>query len=294
MIKVTPEELKLFSRLINDLCGVVLDKNKGYLLDQRIGPIVEEVGCKSFAELYHRVRYGHDRELEQKIIDAITTQETLFFRDTSPFEALQYKVLPELIDLKEKTAFSNRIRIWSAGCSTGQEPYSIAMVICETIPDVHKSWDVQILASDISDEAIKIASRGEYTEYEIGRGMDRKLLDKYFLKTEKRWKVKDEIRALIAFRKMNLLKPLVGIGPFDVIFCRNVAIYFEPEVRKDLFERIRRVLAPYGYLFVGSSESLVDLGERFKPYYHCRAIFYRPNLTEQTTPYTPSLAGAGK
>jgi len=277
-LKVTSEEIKLLSRLVRDLCGVVIDESKDYLIEQRLTPIADEYGCKSFSELYHKIRYAKDRNLEQKIIDAITTQETLFFRDTSPYEALQYKALPELIDAKEKQVVGkNRIRIWSAACSTGQEPYSIAMIICELLPDVHENWDVQILATDISDDAIKQASRGEYTDYEIGRGMKEEMLKKYFIRTPKGWKVKDELRSLIAFRKLNLLKPFVGIGPFDVIFCRNVAIYFEPEIRKDLFKRITDVLTPEGYLFVGSSESLIDLGPNFKPLYHCRAVFYRPN-----------------
>ncbi len=281
------------SRLIRDLCGVVIDEHKGYLIEQRLTPIADEYNCKSFSELYHKLRYTHDENFEQKVIDAITTQETLFFRDTLPYEALQYKVLPELIDAREKQVIGKtRIRIWSAACSTGQEPYSIAMVICELIPDVHENWDVQILATDISDEAIKQASRGEYSEYEIGRGMKPEMLKKYFIKTPTGWKVRDELRSLIAFRKLNLLKPFVGVGPFDVIFCRNIAIYFEPDVRKDLFKRITEVLTPDGYLFVGSSESLIDIGPQFKPLYHCRTVFYQPNKFANTTDTLTTVAAA--
>jgi len=277
-LKVIPDEIKLLSRLVRDLCGVVLDETKGYLIEQRLTPIAQQFDCKSFSELYYKVRYGRDRELEQKIIDAITTQETLFFRDTSPYDALQFKVLPELIESKEKQIIGKKhIRIWSSACSTGQEPYSIAMVVCELIPDVHQNWDMKILATDISDEALNQAIRGEYADYEIRRGMREELLKKYFICESDIWKVKDELRSLISFRKINLLKPFDEIGLFDIIFCRNVAIYFSPEVRKDLFERLTEVLTPEGYLFVGSSESLIDFAPKFKPIYHRRAIFYQPN-----------------
>jgi chemotaxis protein methyltransferase CheR len=275
-MQVTPEDIKVISRLVNDLCGVVLDESKGYLIESRLSAIVEQAGCKTFSELYYKARYNMDTALRNAIIDAITTQETLFFRDTSPFDALKFKALPELIDAKARTAFPKRIRIWSAACSTGQEPYSIAMVFHELLPDIAK-WDITITATDISNAAIEQASRGRYAELAIKRGMRPELLNKYFVREPDGWRARDELRALIAYRRLNLLEPFRNLGPFDVIFCRNVAIYFSAEARRDLFERLARELAPGGYMFVGSSESLTDLGPRFAPQHHCRAIFYRPN-----------------
>ena len=160
-------------------------------------------------------------------------------------------------------------------------PLSIAMTLCELIPDVF-SWDVNVLATDISDAAIKQASLGEYSEHEIQRGMSPHLLNKHFTRKADGWKVKDELRSLIAFDRRNLLKPLTGLGPFDVIFCRNVAIYFDAETRRDLFRRLADRLATEGYLFVGSSESLSDVGPDFVPQHHCRGVFYQPNKRGKT------------
>ncbi len=271
---VTPEEIPAVARLVNDLCGVVLDETKGYLIDSRLGSVAQEAGCTSFGELCRKAR--GNRTLELKIVDAITTQETLFFRDNSPFEALKHKSIPETIDAKAGTPFPRRLRIWSAASSTGQEPYSIAMTLCELLPDVH-SWDINILATDISDSAIMQASLGRYARHEVQRGMTPQMLSKYFQEEPDGWRVKEELRAMIRFDGRNLLKPLSGLGPFDIIFCRNVAIYFDTDVKRDLFNRLADRLTPGGYLFVGSSESLNNLDPRFVPQHHCRCVFYQPN-----------------
>jgi chemotaxis protein methyltransferase CheR len=275
-MQVTAEDVRVMSRLVNDLCGIVLDETKGYLIQTRLSSVAEAAGCQSFSELYYKVRYANDSALQTKIIDAITTNETLFFRDTSPFEAMQHKVIPNIIDARAKTAYPRRLRIWSAASSTGQEAYSIAIILRELLGDVSK-WDISILATDISDAVIRQASLGRYADHEIQRGMKPDLLNKYFVREANCSRVKDEIRAMVAFRKINLLQPFLGIGTFDVIFCRNVAIYFSPDARRDLFRRLTQQLTEDGYLFVGAAESLTDLGKEFMPQHHCRAIFYQPN-----------------
>jgi chemotaxis protein methyltransferase CheR len=275
-MQVTAADITYVTRLVDELCGVVLDDTKAYLIESRLGELARANGCASYRDLCQKARYAGDRALQQKIIDAITTQETLFFRDNSPFEVLQHRLLPDLIDGKAKTPFPKRIRIWSAASSTGQEPYSIAMSLAETLPNV-ASWDIQILATDISDAAIRQASLGRYAAHEIQRGMPPRLLQKYFTEQNGVWKVRDELRAMVNFQKRNLLEPFVGIGPFDVIFCRNVAIYFDAPRRRDLFLRLADRLTPDGALLVGASESLLDLGPRFTPHSHCRATFYLPN-----------------
>lgn len=290
-MQLTPEDIKVISSLVGDLCGIVLDESKGYLIESRLARVAEEAGCASFTELYYKTRYDSDKTLQTKIIDAITTNETLFFRDTSPFDALQHKALPELIDAKAATPYPKRIRIWSAACSTGQEPYSIAMTLRELIPDLN-TWDASITATDISDAAIRQASMGCYRSAEIQRGMKPDLLAKYFRQDGDDWKVKDELRALIVFRKINLLEPFAGLGPFDIIFCRNVAIYFSPEDRAGLFNRLADTLTPEGYMFVGSSESLSDLGPRFAPQHHCRAVFYQPRKGTSSSPATGAYPGS--
>ena len=279
MIATSPADINAISQLLREICGVVVDDSKAYLVETRLGRLAEEEGCRSYAELCEKARRFDGRKLALRIIDAITTNETLFFRDNSPFEALRHKALPELIDSKAGTAFSKRIRIWSAACSTGQEPHSIAILLREEIPDLHL-WDVQILATDISDAAIQYASRGHYKDFEVQRGMDPATLTKYFRKEGDGWKIDDEIRSMVSFERHNLLEPYTGIGPFDIIFCRNVVIYFDAPTRRNLFERMSATLAKDGYLFVGSSESLGDLGARYSPQHHCRSVFYRPNKAD--------------
>lgn len=274
---VNPQDIDAICDLVVDLCGVYLDERKVYLIESRLSDLLRRSGCQDYAQLARRVRSQGDRDLENAIIDAITTHETLFFRDGSPFEALKHKALPELIDTKEHSPHPHRLRIWSAACSTGQEPYSIGITVRELLGDL-SAWDISILATDISDAAISKASRGCYTDRELKRGMPRELVDRHFTRDGNLWKIRDEIRALVSFRKQNLLEPFHGLGPFDVVFCRNVAIYFTPEIRHDLFERLTKTLTPTGYLFTGAAESLTDLGPRFRPQHHCRSVFYQPNL----------------
>ena len=166
-MQVTSEEIPAVARFVDELCGVVLDETKGYLIDSRLGSLVEAAGCANFTEFLRKAQTV--QTLQHQIVDAITTQETLFFRDSSPFDALSHKAIPETIDAKSGTPFSKRLRIWSAACSTGQEPYSIAMTLCNLLPDVH-SWDIKILATDICDSAITQASLGRYAEHEVQRG----------------------------------------------------------------------------------------------------------------------------
>ena len=222
------------------------------ILDRKpTGAIAQAAGCATFAELAYKTRAATDRTLKNQIIDAITTQETLFFRDGFPFDALRNKVIPDLIDRRAGAIQPKRLRIWSAACSTGQEAYSIAITLCETIPDV-VLWDINILGSDISNAAVRQAIAGRFAKHEIQRGMKPDLLARYFREEPGGWKIKDELRAMVTFGHRNLLEPFADLGPFDVIFCRNVAIYFDAPTRRDLFLRLAARLTPDGSLFVGS------------------------------------------
>ncbi len=272
---ISTNDMLQLATMVKQLCGVALDDSKGYLIESRLSRIAQETNCNSYVDLCRRAVAG-DGPLRTKVIDAITTHETLFFRDNSPFNALQHRVLPDLIDSKSGSPMSRRIRIWSAACSTGQEPYSIAIVLCELLPDI-ANWNVNILGTDISDSSIAQASCGRYSDYEVGRGMSPQMLNRYFLREANGWRVSDPLRSLVRFDRRNLLDRFDDLGPFDVIFCRNVAIYFDAPTRRRLFERIAQRLTPKGYLFVGASESLTDLGTRFSPLLHCRSIFYQPN-----------------
>ena len=292
-MQVTHEDIQFVAQLVDQLCGVMLDDTKGYLIESRLGQIAREHGCASYRDLCLRARTSSDHALQQKIIDAITTQETLFFRDGSPFDALQHKIIPEMIDAAAQNGGPRQLRFWSAACSTGQEPYSLAMMLRETIPNF-SSWKVSILATDVSNAAIAHASLGWYAAHEIERGMRASLLPKYFTAKHGGWQVKDEIRGMVFFRRRNLLQPFTEVGMFDAILCRNVAIYFDAARRRDLFLRLADRLTPYGALFVGSSESLMDLGPRFAPRSYCRATYYRPNRPARATgPQVFAALGTG-
>lgn len=275
-MKLTEDEISRVCRLVDELAGIQWDAGKAYLIESRLPSLLRDHKCTDLTDLVSKVRTNLNPQIRADFVDAITTRETLFFRDESPFEALRHKALPEIIDAKSKSTWARRLRFWSAACSSGQEPYSLGIVLRELIDDID-DWDVQILATDLSKAALASASKGVYSDFEMSRGIDPRRRDKFFRKVEGGWKICDEVRSMVSFSERNLLQPFTNIGPFDVIFCRNVAIYFDVPVKKDLFERLAGVLTQNGALFVGSSESLSAFGERWKPLHHCRGIFYQPN-----------------
>ncbi len=275
MIKINPAELKLVAQYIQEISGIYLDQSKAYLFETRLSSVAESHGCKSYQELQAKAKQDNNKVIEKAIVDAITTNETLFFRDKGPFELLQHKILPEVIDARAaKGGGRTQIKIWSAASSTGQELYSIAIVIKELLRDA-PGYVFTLLGTDISDAAIAQASYGKYNRFEIERGLDKKFLQKYFNLFGDSWKIKDEIRAMVNFRKLNLMQPLSALGKFDIIFCRNVAIYFTLEDRKKLFNKLADCLTDDGYLIIGSTESLTGVCPRFIPKRHLRTIFYQ-------------------
>jgi chemotaxis protein methyltransferase CheR len=279
MVKIRPEEVKVLSNYIYNVSGISIDASKAYLLETRFGKLLDEEGCKSYSEFYHKAKADTHKVLEKKIINAITTNETLFFRDTGPFELLKHKILPDLIDAR--TAKGSRpggtnLRIWSSACSTGQEIYSIAIIIKELLGNTSEHR-ISLMGTDLSDDAVAQASAGLYNKFEIERGLPRDKLVRYFTPAGGNWKIKDEIRAMATFRRMNLMGAFVGLGKFDIVFCRNVAIYFTLQDRKKLFNKIADVLAPDGYLVIGSTESLTGICPRFVPKRHLRSVYYQLN-----------------
>ena len=275
MIKINPAEQKLVAQYIQEITGIFLDQSKAYLFETRLSSIAEANNCKSYQELQVKAKKDPSKAIEKAIIDAITTNETLFFRDKGPFELLQHKILPELIDRRvPKSTLKTQIKIWSAAASTGQELYSIAIVIKELLKD-NPGYAFTLLGTDISDAAIAQASYGKYNRFEIERGLDKKYLQKFFTLFGDSWKIKDEIRAMVNFRKFNLMHPFTALGKFDIIFCRNVAIYFTLEDRKKLFNKLADNLVDDGYLVIGSTESLSGVCPRFIPKRHLRSIFYQ-------------------
>jgi chemotaxis protein methyltransferase CheR len=277
MLKITPAELKSVGKYIHDISGIYLDPSKSYLFETRLGSIAEEHGCSSYEELYLKAKREATKRIERQIIDAISTNETLFFRDTGPFELLKNKIIPEMIDLRAPSSprLKTNIKIWSAASSTGQELYSIAMTIKDLLGAQLDSYNFRLLGTDISDSAVKQASYGKYNKFEIERGLPKPTLQKHFTLFGDSWKVKDELRAMVNFRKLNLMLPFTGLGKHDIILCRNVAIYFTLQDRKMLFNKLADCLADDGFLIIGSTESLTGVCSRFVPKRHLRSIFYQ-------------------
>jgi len=276
MLKISPEEIKLITKYIYEISGIYLDESKKYLLETRLNTIAEDQGCSSYQDFVRKAKADATKGIERKIIDAISTNETLFFRDTGPFELLQHKIFPELIDARttKSPGLKTQLKIWSAASSTGQELYSVAIVLQELLGNLSK-YAIKLVGTDISDAAVAQASSGKYNKFEIERGLARDKLNKYFTMSGQTWKVNDQIRAMANFRKLNLMQPFLGLGKFDIVLCRNVAIYFTLEDRKKLFNKIADVLEPDGYLIIGSTESLTGICPRFIPKRHLRSIFYQ-------------------
>jgi chemotaxis protein methyltransferase CheR len=276
MLKISTEEIKLITRYIYEISGIHLDESKKYLLETRLSAIAEEQACLTYQDFYKKSKADATKVIERKIIDAISTNETLFFRDSGPFQLLQHKIFPELIDARssKNPHMKTSLKVWSAASSTGQELYSVAIVLQELLGDLSK-YNIKLSGTDISDAAVAQASSGKYNKFEIERGLARDKLTKYFTMIGQTWKVNDQLRAMVNFRKLNLMQPFLGLGKFDIVLCRNVAIYFTLEDRKKLFNKIADVLEPDGYLIIGSTESLTGICPRFIPKRHLRSIFYQ-------------------
>jgi chemotaxis protein methyltransferase CheR len=271
---ITREEMPVWFRYIKEICGINLDDSKGYLVETRLGGLLSEAGASNFSELFYKVQADTSRKLRSKVIEAITTNETSFFRDTSPFELLRHKLIPDLIDRRNASGARIPIRIWSAACSTGQEAYSTAIVLKELLGDLMR-YDIRILGTDISNKVVAHASYGEYNRLELERGLPAETLARHFTVSGDRRKVRDEIRALATFRTMNLLEPFSFPNPFDIIFCRNVAIYFTETDKAKLFRNLAKCLVKDGFLIIGSTESISGLCPELESKRYLRSVFYQ-------------------
>jgi chemotaxis protein methyltransferase CheR len=292
VIRLQPGEYKALAQYVYSLCAITLDESKTYLLESRLAALVDETGAGSYSGLILRARSDPSRKLERRIIDAITTNETSFFRDTSPFDLLRHKIIPDLIDRRTRTGRSG-IRIWSAACSTGQELYSIAILLKELLGDPDR-YGVSLTGTDISDAAVAQASRGRFTKMEISRGLTDAQRTRYFLPADGgHWRICDELRAMACFKTFNLMSDFSPLGRFDVIFCRNVAIYFADRDRVSLFGRMERALDVDGCLIIGAMESLNGISARFEAKRHVRSVYYQPVAAPEraVTKPVPALSG---
>lgn len=267
-------EFEQFRVFLEKASGILLGTNKQYLVSSRLNKLMEQNGIKGLGELVQRIQSQPRGGLREQVVDAMTTNETLWFRDTYPFEVLKSRVLPELI----KSYPGQRLRIWSAACSSGQEPYSLSMAIdeFERTNLGQLKTGVQIVATDLSPSMLAACRLGEYDSLAIGRGLSQDRLQRYFdAKGAGRYAVKPAIRSRVEFRPLNLLDSYASLGKFDVVFCRNVLIYFSAEVKREILLRIHATLKPGGYLFLGASEALNGLPDHYQMVQCSPGIIYK-------------------
>ena len=241
--------------------GLVLTPDKAYLVTSRLQPVAEQHGLKTIEELVRRVTTSPTPALKQDVIEAMTTNETSFFRDSTPFENFKNFVLPQVV---ERRKARRSLRILCAAASSGQEPYSLAMILAENAA-LLAGWQTEILGVDLDTKILKRAADAVYTQFEVQRGLPVQMLMKYFDKADQSWRLKPIVRNLVKFRQSNLLQPFSDLGMFDVIFCRNVLIYFDGPTKKNVLERLGAQLAPDGFLFLGGAETVLDITDRFAP-----------------------------
>ena len=270
---VSQSEFNVFRQFLEDKSGIDLGDNKQYLVTSRLRRLQDEHGIKSLTELMARIQAQPRGALQEQVVDAMTTNETLWFRDTYPFTVMLNKVLPELLEKQPH----QRLRIWSAACSSGQEPYSLAMTLDEyERANLGKKVSAQIVATDLSPSMLQACKVAEYDSLSIARGLSAERLQLYFDKTASgHWAVKPAIKNRVEFRALNLLDSYAGLGKFDVVFCRNVLIYFSAEAKKDILTRIHATLKPGGYLFLGASEALNGLPELYSMVQCSPGIIYQ-------------------
>ena len=267
---MTPLDYEFLRKLLKERSGLDLSSDKQYLVESRLNPLARRVGLSSIAELVAKIKSGTEA-LTSEVVEAMTTNETFFFRDRIPFDHLRQTVLPGLVQAR---ANRRALRIWCAASSTGQEPYSIAMCIKEFTPLA--GWRVEIVATDLSHGVLEKSKAGIFSQFEVQRGLPIQMLVKYFTQTGELWQVNADIRAMVQHRQLNLLQDFSHLGSFDVIFCRNVLIYFDQETKTAIFDRLARVLEPDGVLALGAAESVVGISDAFKPDPERRGL-YRVN-----------------
>lgn len=269
---ITPKDFEYIAQLARSQAAIVLEPGKEYLVENRLGVLAQREGYRSLEHLIEQMRSEKNiNGLHHKTIDALTTNETLFFRDFHPFEALRKIILPKLI---ESRAASRQLTIWCAACSTGQEPYSLAMLLRMHFPQLD-SWRISILATDISPTVLKTAGEGSYSQFEVNRGLPAQYLIKFFDKQSDRWVIKDEIKKMVQFRLMNLIQPWPMMPPCDLVFIRNVMIYFDVETKKTILKKIRGCLLPHSFLFLGTAETTLNLDPGYVPEHVDKTVAYR-------------------
>ena len=268
---MTPPDYEYLRKVLKDLSGLDLSADKQYLIESRLLPLARKSGMADIGDLVQKMKGGASALISQ-VVEAMTTNETFFFRDKVPFDHLRDTIMPEILRAR---AARKSIRIWCAAGSTGQEPYSIAMCLKE-MGTALAGWRIEILATDLSHEVLEKSKAGIYSQFEVQRGLPIQLLVKYFKQIGELWQINPDIRAMVQHRQLNLLHDFSQLGVFDIIFCRNVLIYFDQDTKSRIFTRLAKAIEPDGFLLLGAAETVVGLTEMFKPFPDRRGL-YRPN-----------------
>jgi len=283
---VTPADYDYLRKLLKERSGLVLSADKQYLVESRLLPVAHRAGIATLAELVQKLRGATNESLVIEVAEAMTTNESFFFRDKLPFDHFREIIMPALLAARPA---QRHIRIWCAAAATGQEPYSLAMSLKEMGEKI-AGRQVEIVATEFSTQVLEKAKSGIFSQFEVQRGLPIQLLIKYFDKTGDCWQINPDVRAMVQFRPFNLLHEFNHLGPFDLVFCRNVLIYFDQETKARVLDRIARIMEPDGYLVLGAAETVVGLTDSFKPLPDRRGV-YSPNMAAKGR--TPSEVRPG-
>jgi chemotaxis protein methyltransferase CheR len=280
---VTPLDYEYLRKVLKERSGLDLSADKQYLVESRLVPLARRSGLSGIPELVLKMKGGAEA-LTAEVVEAMTTNETFFFRDKLPFDHLKQAVIPALVQAR---AARRSLRIWCAASSTGQEPYSIAMCLKE-FGSALSGWRTEIVATDLSQAVLEKSRAGLFSQFEVQRGLPIQMLVKYFTQVGELWQLSADIRAMVQHRQLNLLQDFSHLGTFDVIFCRNVLIYFDQNTKAGIFERIAKMLESDGVLALGAAESVVGITNTFKPYPERRGL-YRPNTLPAARPSVAAM-----
>jgi len=269
---MTPHDYEFLRKLLKERSGLMLSAEKHYLVESRLLPIARKAGLFNLTGLVSKLKGPGSERMIVDVVEAMTTNESFFFRDKVPFDHFRDTIMPALMKAREAT---RRIRIWCAAASTGQEPYTLAICLKEMGKDL-RGWRIEIIATDLSTEVLEKAKSGIYSQFEVQRGLPVLLLIKYFSQVGETWQIAPELRAMVKFQPFNLLNDFSGLGKFDTVFCRNVLIYFDQPTKVGVLERIADVTEPDGYLVLGGAETVVGLTKRFQPMADKRGVYCQP------------------
>lgn len=282
-------DLDIYRDLLKEKSGLILTQDKAYLVESRLGPIAKKWNFPSLEAMTDSLRAVPDKKLVNDIVEAMTTNETSFFRDLKPFDLFRDTVLPHML---KNRVNQRKIKIWCAAASSGQEPYSLAMLVKEK-GSVFAGWDISFKATDISNDILDLARKGVYSQFEVQRGLPITMLMKYFKQNEEKWTISDDIKKMIKYEYFNLLDSFTPLGNFDVIFCRNVLIYFDEPTKRQIFEKMSKILAPDGFLFLGGAETVIGITDVFKPVKDKRGLYVQKDSNfgvESATSPTAKIA----